>query len=68
MFVMHSDPMKQHRLVLSEAQFALVSSVYPGAFLGSRWNLGDDQQLKQTFINLFSVYEKVYLAKLRKKQ
>lgn len=67
LFVMHYDPYKQNKLVLTEAQFEMVKTIYMGAIRGSRWNLGDDQQLKQTFVNLFNIYEKVYMAKQRKK-
>ena len=66
LFVMHSNPYRD-KLILTEAQFQLIQNVYPGAIRGGRWSLSDDQQLKQTFVNLFNIYEKVYLAKGRKK-
>lgn len=63
---MHYDPSKQGKLVLSEAQFNFVRNVYSGTNR-NLWNMSDEQQVKQTFINIYNVYEKVYMAKQRKK-
>ena len=66
LFIMHQDPMKQNKLVLNQNQFIMVRNIYKQAFLGNRWSLSDDQQVKQVFINLLNIYEKVYLPKLKK--
>lgn len=67
LFIMHQDPMKQNKLVLNQNQFIMVRNIYKQAFLGNRWSLSDDQQVKQVFINLLNIYEKVYLPKFKKK-
>lgn len=42
-FVMHSNPYRQDKLILTEAQFQLIQNVYPGAIKYGRWALSDDQ-------------------------
>lgn len=43
LFIMHYDPEKQNKLVLTELQFTLLRKVYLRAFQQGRWSLSDDQ-------------------------